>query len=93
MILIASLGKTQGNHQMGNKAKMAMLGKQVGREREIGGGASQARKARRTGGKRQKRARGKEEMAMEEEDKVVWSHQEEGEEKKVRGLGGVDLKG
>ena len=91
-MLIASLGKTQGNHQMGNKAKMAMLGKRVGRERETGGGASRARKARRAGEKRQKRVKGKEEMAMKEEDKVVRSHEEE-EEKKLMGLGGVDLKG
>ena len=90
MKLTASLGKTKGNHQMGNKAKMAMLGKRVGREREIGGGASRARKARKAREKRGERVKGKEEMAKEEEGKVVWSHQEE---KKVRGLGGVGLRG
>ena len=98
MTLTASLGKTWGNLQMGNRAKRAILGKRVGRERETGEGASLARKARRAGEKRERRVKGKVLMATEEEDKVVRSkqeeEQEEEQEKKVRGLvGGVGLKG
>ena len=94
MTLTASLGKTWGNLQMSNRAKLAMLGKRVGKERGTGGEASLARKARSAGEKREKRVKGKVLMATEEEDKVVRSKQEEEQEKKVRGLvGGVGLKG
>ena len=76
---------------MGHRAKMAMVGKRgVGRASETRGEASPARKARRVREKRQKRAKGKV-MAMWKA-KAVWSHREE-QEKKLRGLGGVGLKG
>ena len=87
----ASLDKTVGNRQMGHRAKLATVGKRgVGRESGTRGEASLARKARRAGEKRQDRVKGKV-MAMWEA-KAVWSHREE-QEKKLRGLGGVGLKG
>ena len=91
MAVTASLDKTVGNRQMGHRAKLATVGKLgVGRERDTKREASLARKARRAGEKRQNRVKGKV-MAMWEA-KAVLSHREE-QEKKLRGLGGVGLKG
>ena len=57
--MTVSLGKIGGTRQVGNKGRMAMLGKRVGRERGTGRGASQARRARKVGRKRQERVKRK----------------------------------